>query len=331
MMHHSDKHGFTLIELLVSISIIAVLIALLLPAVQQSRAAARATSCRNNLRQMAIAIHNFHDVNNAVPPARLILDSVPADVPGETAGRDEPPWLIWLLPYLEQAAFSDDWDSFEVYDQQDDAARSHALPVFLCPERHSADNAHCPEQTIFISAPCGCLAGSQQVPGGAVTDYAANHGDLSPGSSGTTNDFYWGGRGTGVIISSRPATDNAGNLQRDWADKIRFRDITDGTSNTFLIGETHVPLGKLNQSPYNGPAYLGRYLFHFARLAGPGVPISHGPEDTRAFEYSFGSNHKGFVNFAFADGRVTSVNTSLSSRLAGHLANRKDGQQVGEF
>ncbi|WP_237228285.1 DUF1559 domain-containing protein [Rubinisphaera sp. JC750] len=331
MMHPSGKHGFTLIELLVSISIIAVLIALLLPAVQQSRAAARSTSCKNNLKQLALAVHNFHDVNNAVPPARMILDSVPSDVPGETAGRDEPSWLIWLLPYLEQATLSDRWDEFAVYNQQDDASRFQALPIFLCPERHSASDAHAPEREIWIVAPCGCMAGKQTVPGGAVTDYAGNHGDLSPGSSGATTDFYWGGKGTGVLISSRPVTDNSGDVQRDWKDKVRFCDITDGTTNTFLIGETHIPLGQMNRSPYNGPAYLGRYLFHFARLAGPGVPISHGPQDTRAFEYSFGSNHKGFVNFAFADGRVTSVNTSLSSRLAGHLANRKDGQQVGEF
>lgn len=333
-MRHRSTSGFTLIELLVSIAIIGLLVALFLPAVQQSRAAARTTVCKNRLKQLALATHNFHDVHDAFPPARLIQDIYffVTDVEvGASVGRDEPPWLIRLLPYIEQGALSEEWDEFAIYNRQDEEVREKPLTMFLCPERHSISNAVSDDQTFTSTAPCGCPGGVRVNPRGAVTDYVASHGDLSPGASGSLGDFYWGGKGTGVIISSNPKKDSSGVIKRDWIDRVSFDNIRDGATNTFLIGESHVPSGELNKSPYNGAAYIGRYLFHFARLAGPGVPISHGPKDTRAFEYSFGSNHRGFVNFAFADGRVSSVNTSISSTTAGNLANRKDGQNVGEF
>ena len=98
-----------------------------------------------------------------------------------------------------------------------------------------------------------------------------------------------------------------------------------------LLGESHVPPGELTKAPYNGPAYVGKFLLHSSRIAGPGIPLAHSPVDQRATEFSFGSHHRGFINFAFVDGHVQSVNTQLSSRLAGHLANRHDGQTIGEF
>ena len=298
---------FTLIELMVSIAIIGLLVAVLIPAVQQSRAAARTTACKNRLKQLAVATHNFHDVHNAFPPARLIQDLyfyISVVNVGESAGRDEPPWLIRLLPHLEQGALHERWDEYNIFNRQDVGARETPLTVFLCPERHTLSNAVSDDQTFTSTAPCGCPGGVRTNPKGAVTDYVACHGDLSPGAVGSLDDFYWGGRGTGVIISSRPKKDTSGLIKRDWLDKVTFQNIHDGASNTFLIGESHVPYDELNKSPYNGAAYIGRYLFHFARLAGPGIPISHGPNDTRAFEYSFGSHHRGFVNFAFADGHV---------------------------
>ena len=262
--------GFSLVELLVVIAIVGILVALLLPAVQQARAAARRTQCKNHLKQLALAVHHFHDARQAFPPARLILDLPrPANVNTPLTGMNEPSWLVWILPYVEQAALANQWDLFTPYALQPPEARSRAVRLFLCPDRHTPETAVTEPESVLLTLPCSCPAGVQEIPGGAVADYAGNHGDLSPGASGTNTDFYWGGRGTGVLISSRPKEVN-GTIARDWIDRVRIGDISDGTSSTLLIGESHVPRGERNKSPYNGPAYFGRHLTHFARIAGPG-------------------------------------------------------------
>lgn len=328
---HSQPAGFTLIELLVVIAIIAILVSLLLPAVQQARSAARRMHCVNNLKQITLAAHSFHDTNGAFPPARLILNLPRSQNDSATRiAMDEPSWLVRLLPYLEQAPLHEQWDEYIPYGANPASARNQALSVFLCPERHSADSAVAPDTVIEITSPCGCPAGVQFAPGGAVVDYVANHGDLSPGALNLPSDFYWGGKGTGVVISSRPVGDETA-IGRDWLDKIRVADVTDGTSNTILFGEAHVPRDQDLKTPYNGPAYYGRHLTNFSRIGGPGVPIAHSPNDQRAGVYSFGSSHAGIVQFALADGSVRSISTSLSTRLLGHLTNRKDGLVVGEF
>lgn len=326
------RGGFTIIELLVVIAIIGLLIALLLPAVQQARGAARKAQCSNNLKQLGLATHAFHDTYASFPPARLILD-VPrtqTNDSGTMVGMDEPTWLVRLLPFVEQASLHAQWDEYLTYGLNPSSARQQPLHVFLCPERHSVNSAVVDETIVTLTAPCGCPGGTQVVPGGAVADYAANHGDLSPGAISQSTDFYWGGNGTGVIISSRPIGDESG-IERNWQDKIRVADVTDGMSNTILIGESHVPFEWKNKTPYNGPAYLGRHLTNYARIAGPGVPLAHHREDQRAGEFSFGSAHAGFVQFSLADGSVRAISTSMSTRLLGYLANRHDGETVGEF
>lgn len=327
----SNSSGFTLIELLVVIAIIAVLIAMLLPAVQQARGAARRMQCQNNLKQIGLALHSFHDVEGAFPPAHLILDLPRTpDTTGNLVGLDEPSWLVWILGYLEQQALFEQWDIYSTYGNQPLAARRKPLSTYLCPDRLSTSNAVAEDDVITITLPCGCPSGSQVVPGGALVSFAGNHGDLSPGASGLPTDFYWGGNGTGVLISSRPKM-NGGSIERDWIDKVRIADITDGTTNTFLVGEPHIPRGEVGKSPYNGPAYFGRHLTNYARLSGPGVPLAHDPDDQRGTAYSFGSPHTGIVHFCMADGSVRAVSTSISSRIAGNLANRRDGEAVGEF
>ena len=263
----SERHGFTLIELLVVIAIIAILMALLMPGVQQARSAARRMQCTNNLKQLSLAAHSFHDSNGAFPPARLILNIArPVFDQGDNVGMDEATWLIRLLPYLEETPLHNQWDEYLTYGQIPTEARNQALPQFLCPERHSADSAVAEDKSIRVTSGCGCPVGVQNSAGGAVVDYVASHGDLSTGAVGKSSDFYWGGNGSGVIISSRPVGDETG-IERDWMDKISLSDVTDGSSNTILIGEAHVPPGKDLTSPYNGPAYYGRYLTNFARIA----------------------------------------------------------------
>ena len=248
----------------------------------------------------------------------------------ESEGLDEPSWLIRLLPYLDQANLHALWDEYQPYGDNPATARNKALSVFLCPSKHSAETATVPDELVSITSPCGCPAGNQLVPGGAIGDYAANHGDLSPGAVNAPTDFYWGGNGTGVIVSCRPKGDET-EIERDWLDKVSMSDVSDGTSNTLLIGELHVPRDSDKTAPFNGPAYVGRYLTHYARLGGPGVPLAHHPDDQRANVLSFGSPHAGVVQFTLTDGSVRPIATSLSTRVLGYLSNRHDGESPGQF
>jgi hypothetical protein len=169
------------------------------------------------------------------------------------------------------------------------------------------------------------------IPGGAVVDYVGNHGDNSPGAVGLPTDFYWGGNGTGVLVSSRAVEVQTNSVEKktviapEWQDKVRIDDITDGTSQTLLVGEPHIPTGEMNRSPYNGPAYFGRHLTHFCRIGGPGVPISHHADDRRANAYSFGAVHDGICQFAFADGSASGISSSISSQVLGSLCDRAGG------
>jgi prepilin-type N-terminal cleavage/methylation domain-containing protein len=331
------RSAFTLIELLVVIAIIAILIGLLLPAVQKVREAAARTQCSNNLKQIALATIQFHDANQAFPPARIAERPNPPDPlapPGPlTAPGQHPTWFVYILPFLEQQAAFDQWDLTQSYASNSTTARQYVVKAYLCPTRRGPDLAITPPtKGPPIHLPCGCTFPGLPVAGGASADYAGNHGDTSPGSSGSPTDFYWGGYGTGVIISSRSTWVNGS--PRGWLDKVRFADITDGASNTTLVGEMFVPRGKLASVPDNGPCYDGTVFYNSTRVGGPGVPISRGPDDDDLGMglYAFGSWHpQGICQFAFADGRVTGVQPSISTPTLEAILNRADGQITPDF
>jgi hypothetical protein len=189
-----------------------------------------------------------------------------------------------------------------------------------------------PERTTPpVVLPCGCTFPGRTIAGGALGDYAGNHGDLSPGSNGRPTDFYWGGYGTGVIISSRGVCEGDRPVSR--YDRVRLADVVDGSSNTFLAGELHVPRGRLGQSPENGPVYDGTTFFSMSRVSGPGVPLARGPDDDLLGmeTYAFGSWHPGVCRFAFCDGRVAAVNTTVSTTTMERLCHRADGMVVPEY
>jgi len=315
--------GFTLIELLVVISIIGILMAMLLPAVQSVRSAARRVDCLNRIRQLGLATVQFHDVNKAFPPARLFPSKFAK--PPYDLGLDQPSWLVRILPYIEQNNFYQQWDLSAAYNDHPGETVSQSLEEFVCPERRSAADAQAPNETILgeTIAPCGCGGWTEiEVVGGATGDYAGNHGDLSPGSTGAETDYYYGGNGTGVIISSRARQTSGGQLT--WIDRIRYSDIVDGTSNTILAGELHVTNENLNTIPFNGPIYNGEDLAAFTRIGGPGVPILP-PNREFTSVLGFGSWHPGSCNFVFADGRTQTVANEVDTVTLGQLCHRKDG------
>ncbi|MHC4877761.1 MAG: DUF1559 family PulG-like putative transporter [Planctomycetota bacterium] len=330
------RAGFTIIELLVVIAIIGILVALTLPAVQQAREAARRTQCKNNLKQVSLAVLEFENAYGVFPPARLQPRPTDSD-PEFTCGGQEPTWLVRVLPFLDGETQWADWDLYRPFTEHDEEQRNGNLPVFLCPTRRSMTNAlgsrffSTSGGTTTVTLPCGCpitvsTGGTEEEFSGAVGDYAGNHGDLSPGALGAPTDLWFGGNGTGVIISSRARCDSGSPV--DWVDLIRSRDITDGASNTALVGELHVPQGRMGQFPDNPPMYDGDYFGAASRLGGPTMPLARGMSDTTASALSFGSWHDGICHFAFSDGSVRSVSTSVSTRVLGYYCNRQDNEYV---
>lgn len=319
------RFAFTLVELLVVIAIIGILVGMLLPAVQQVRESARRADCMNRMRQLGIATLNYHDSVSSFPPARLFpkYDGIPP----LHRGWDEPSWLVRILPFLEQQNFFDQWDLSASYQAHPASVISTVVDTYICPTRRSAEqaNAGSSSEEVFVALPCGCGGWMKlDVVGGATGDYAGNHGDLSPGSIGAATDFYWGGNGTGVIISSQARELDNGDLT--WIDKIRVADIHDGLSNTVLAGELHVFQEKFNQIPYNGPIYNGQDLSAFARVGGPGVPLAQGAMDPGSAVLGFGSWHPGVCNFVLVDGSTHSINNWLDSVTLGQLCHRADGE-----
>jgi prepilin-type N-terminal cleavage/methylation domain-containing protein len=211
--HARDRHlrGFTLIELLVVIAIIAILVALLLPAVQQAREAARRSQCKNKLKQLGLALHNYHDTYGVFPPSRV----GPGESGNSTTGDQRFSGLICLLPYMElDSTFNEIMGNLKMGTTNGPAptgsthvwnetfpAYSRRIPAFLCPSAIQPTD----------------------ISGVALTNYLFNIGD-----SYTNLESLSAGGIRGVF---------------GYASSMNMRDILDGTSNTVLMAETVYPGG----------------------------------------------------------------------------------------
>jgi prepilin-type N-terminal cleavage/methylation domain-containing protein len=132
--------GFTVLELLVVIAVIGILVALLLPAVQQAREAARRSQCQNHLKQISLATVQFEETNKAFPPARI--QPRPNEPDQEfRCGGEEPTWLIRILPWLDAASLYEGWNLYDPFRLHGEELRNANLAVFVCPTRRSTSNA----------------------------------------------------------------------------------------------------------------------------------------------------------------------------------------------
>jgi prepilin-type N-terminal cleavage/methylation domain-containing protein/prepilin-type processing-associated H-X9-DG protein len=319
-LHSRTRRGFSLIELLVVIAILAVLIGLLLPAVQKVRAAAARVQCLNHLKQIALAAHNCHNATGQFPVG-VRLPVMVGDRP--TGGTN-----LWveLLPYFEQDNLYKKWD---YYDNRNNVAggrnatQAQVIKILLCP------SDPLPESVVEITAEAAPLWSWGFY---AVTSYGGNAGKRSfhPGAAPTF---------------PRLSRDGVFTLDRC----IALRDITDGTSTTFLFGERfHRDPEHDRRKPLFFPtigslAGWGKWGWvalgvSQATLSTP-VPINYRvpPEgDYSAVENrlcAFGSGHPGGANFAFADGSVRFSSDSILLETLQALSTRAGREVVsgGDF
>jgi len=295
--------GFTLIELLVVIAIIAVLVGLLLPAVQSARGAARRISCVSNLKQTGIALHNYHGAHETFPPGYVSL---------VRSGQEVGPgwgWGTMILPQLEQTPIANATNfSLAITDPGSATVRTVPLKVYLCPSSVG-------DGPIRLSDAGGTVL---------VSDLAAGQ---YVGSAGQFEVDDYAHANNGIFFRNS---------------RIGLRDVTDGTGSTLLVGERSrnladatwvgaIPSARVCTSPTW--KFTDCEPANVMILAHTGPSPGHGwvdvPNYKAAGSDDFWSLHPGGCNFVFCDGSVRFVKESINPRVFSSLSSRAGGEVIG--
>ena len=338
----AERSGFTLIELLVVIAIIAVLIALLLPAVQQAREAARRTQCKNNLKQLGLALHNFHDTYLRFPPGAA-NDMTPF---GTNAGAQwGSSWKVYILPYMDQAPVFSKWDfagGNSGYVNGTNGALSNGLviPGYRCP------SSSLPQFNSWN--------GWNRM----ISSYTGTAGAYS--TSGATNKSPFS---TGYAVA---CCNGAGGIASDngllfSGSKANMRDCTDGTSNTFIVHEESDWIRTTANAPVNSNTNYSS-AGYYGWTMGAAIGFNQAPSawgDGRHFNcatvrwginargltgtssdgtnidvganYPMSSQHVGGAHILLTDGSVRFLSQNIDFNTLMRLAAKADGDPVGDF
>lgn len=341
--------GFTLIELLVVIAIIAILVALLLPAVQQAREAARRSTCKNNLKQLGIALHNYHDTFSVFPIGWMDQWCATNQNVGDDGNWG---WGTHLLPYMEQGPL---YDQLAPGDNNPGAAPNLAGTLaaaindgnLLALMQQGIPSFQCPSDTT------GPINADQQIGGQslATSNYVANHGS---GTFGFPNNRTgtWKAPDGAVSLNDTQANGLFGRMF-----VTKMRDVTDGTSNSVAFGERSqtVSAGGVSRLCRASVVFGSRDNDRNATRWGPFVnhgagkyginsgATGTGGDDGPICKGGFASKHRGGAQFVMADGGVRFLSENIDHDFAvggsnwdvdttfERLLGINDGQPVGEF
>jgi len=299
------RRGFTLIELLVVIAIIGVLVALLLPAVQQAREAARRAQCKNSLKQIGLALHNYHDQFNSLPAGWVGVTNGTLNIYGTNGWG----WAAKILPQMDQGPLYNTLNfSISVADPSQATQRTTKLPIYRCPSDVGPDQWGITDE------------------GGTVLAQLANANYVGVFGVSDIDDCVDGDAGNWPLPTRFPQCGGEGTFYHNSV--TRFADMTDGASNTFMIGEHR------SNSSFQPP--------WFSTWAGviPGgddaiVRIlgttDHTPNHPSNHIDDFSSYHVGGAHFVFGDGSVRFVSSNINLQRYQSMATRSAGDITGDF
>lgn len=308
------RTAFTLVELLVVIAIIGVLVALLLPAVQAARESARRIQCSNNLKQLGIAVHNFHDSTLKLPPVHL---GGPTTHPYRSGTG-----FIVVLPYLEQQALFEKFDTTTEYDQGINPAAAalsgSSLKVYQCASRG--------RQSGKMSDAAPQVGGTGDYAFCSVATANFQHQHQSPDSV-----LF------GMLVGAAHKPNGS-----PWQSRTAFKDVTDGLSSTAMIGEKHIYVRDLYKGGSPGGSADGNiyvteettwYECHSVRNMDHQDGLSRGLQDNFSFERykMFGSAHPEICMFVLGDGAVRAIRRNIDRSILRMLGDRRDGEVIPNF